>query len=267
MNESLKEVIRSRCRDLEIPLVGITDVRRWEEPPFQPWMPEEFYPRSIFPEAASVIVIGLPVSLPALETSPSIYYRELYTTVNALLDQHTYRMAEFLTSRGYPSVFVPRDGYGNIEVLLKNPVAFFSHRHAAYLAGLGTFGINNMILTPEYGPRVRFGSVLTTAPLPSDPVREDQLCIRCMRCVEMCPSSALAKDDYPEGRTDKHACATWSAGLHRRYISPCGICIKVCPVGEDRTWYGREDISVYTDRNKDPVLHRSWDHVRRYGGK
>ncbi len=267
MNESLKEIIRSRCRDLEIPLVGVADVRRWEEPLFLPRVPEEFYPRSIFPEAESVIVIGLPVSLPALETSPSVYYRELYTTVNALLDQHTYRLAEFLTSKGHPSVFVPRDGYGSIEVLLKNPVAFFSHRHAAHLAGLGNFGVNNMILTAEYGPRVRFGSVLTTAQLPSDPIREDPLCIRCMRCVEMCPSSALEKEDYPEGKTNKHACASWSAKLHHHYISPCGICIKVCPVGEDRKRFGREDASVYTDRKKNPGLHRAWDHVRKYGGK
>jgi epoxyqueuosine reductase QueG len=265
--DALKQSIRLRCREMEIPLVGIADVFRWEEPPFQPWMPEDFYPRSIFPEARSVIVIGLPIPLPVLETSPSIYYRELYTTVNALLDQYTYRLAAFLTTRGYPSIFIPRDGYGNIEVLLKNPVAFFSHRHAAYLAGLGNFGVNNMILTPEYGPRVRFGSVLTAARIPPDPVREEKICIRCMRCVEMCPSSALDDEDYPKGITDKHACASWSAELHRRYISPCGICIKVCPVGEDRKRYGKEDVSIYEDRKKDPALHQAWDHVRRYGGK
>ena len=63
--------------------MGVANVERWKDPPFQPWMAEEFYPQSIFPQAKSVIVIGLPVSLPVLETSPSIYYRELYNTVNA----------------------------------------------------------------------------------------------------------------------------------------------------------------------------------------
>ncbi len=230
-------------------------------------MPEPFYPRLIFPEAKSAIVIGLPISLPALETSPSIHYRELYMAVNSLLDQHTYRLAEYLTARGYPSVFIPRDGYGSIEVLLKNPVAFFSHRHAAFLAGLGTFGVNNMILTPEYGPRVRFGTVLTAAQLPPDPVSDVQLCIRCMRCVEMCPSSALVDRDYPDAVTDKYACASWSAELHRHFVSPCGICIKVCPVGEDRKRYGRMDVTVYSDPKKNPALHRAWEHVRQYGGK
>ena len=91
---------------MEIPLVGVANVERWEDPPFEPWVPEEFYPQSIFPEARSVIVIGLPIHLPVLETAPSVYYRELYTTVNILLDQYTYRLAAFLNELGHPSVFV-----------------------------------------------------------------------------------------------------------------------------------------------------------------
>jgi epoxyqueuosine reductase len=267
MDEGVKQAVLSRCRTMEIPLVGIANVERWEDPPFLPWMPEEFYPQSIFPEARSVIVIGLPIPLPVLETAPSIYYRELYNTVNSLLDQYTYRLASFLTDQGYPSVFVPRDGYGGIQVLLQNPIAFFSHRHAAYLAGLGVFGVNNMILTPEYGPRVRFGSIFTTAELPPDPILDVALCTRCMQCVQMCPSGALETKDYPQGRTDRYACAAHSAELNTRYISPCGICIKVCPIGEDRRRYGREDVSLYSSREQHPRHHQAWEHVRRYGGK
>jgi epoxyqueuosine reductase QueG len=267
MEDILKQRLLDRCRDMEIPLAGIANVGRWEDPPFQPWMPRDFFPHSIVPGARSVVVIGLPVELPVLETSPSIYYRELYNVLNSLIDQYSYRLAEFLNREGYPSVFVPRDGYGSIEVLLERPLAFFSHRHAAYLAGLGTFGVNNMILTPKYGPRVRFGSVITTAPLPADPVREDNLCVRCMRCVRLCPSSALSESDYPEGITDKKACATWSASLNRRSISPCGICIKVCPVGEDRIFYDRRDPTIYDQIAGESAYQRIWDHVRRYGGK
>jgi epoxyqueuosine reductase len=125
MNEELKRALLHRCESSEIPLIGVANVERWNEPLFLPWMPENFYPQSIFPEARSVIVIGLPISLPVLETSPSIYYRELYNTVNSLLNQYTYRLANFLNDRGYPSVFVPRDGYGSIKVLLENPSPSF----------------------------------------------------------------------------------------------------------------------------------------------
>ncbi|KAF1078147.1 4Fe-4S binding protein [Methanogenium sp. MK-MG] len=267
MTDDLKQKIQTKCREMGIPLFGIADVCRWEDPLLNRDMPEAFYPRSIWPETQSVIVIGLPVHLPALETSPSVWYREEYRTINSLLDQYTYRLAEFLNGQGYPSVSVPRDGYGHVSVLVDKPVSFFSHRHAAYLAGLGNFGVNNMLLTPQYGPRVRFGSILTAAPLPGDQVMEGQLCTRCMQCVEQCPVQALSEDDYPDGLTEKATCAGYSQTLEKHYLAPCGVCIKVCPVGEDRAHYHREDTGIYRNRAGAEGCHRAWEHVRRYGAR
>jgi len=266
-NRDLKKALLARCESMDIPLVGVASVDRWETPPFLPWVPKEFHPQSIYPEAKSVIVIGLPISLPVLETSPSIYYRELYTTVNSLLDQYTYRLANFLNENGKASIFVPRDGYGSIQVLVENPIAFFSHRHAALLAGLGTFGVNNMILTPEYGPRVRFGSILSSADLPPDHVLETQLCNHCMLCVKTCPSNSINREDYPKGLTDKKICSNYSAELNKHYVSPCGICVKVCPIGDDRMLYQRNNSEIYVDKNNFARYHRAWEHVRAYGGK
>jgi len=267
MTDTLKQEITRKCAELDIPLAGFAPADRWEVPPFEPWVPEEFRPQAIFPEARTVIVIGMPVSLPVVDTAPSIYYHELYRTVNALLDQNGYRIATFLTARGFPSVWVPRDGYGSISVLKEKPVAFFSHRHAAYLAGLGNFGINNTLLTPEFGPRVRFASIFTAADIPPDPVIEDPLCIRCMRCVSACPVNAIDGKDYPSGLTAKKACATRSEDLNKRFISPCGICIRVCPVGRDRALYHREDMGMYDEGDaRFSPYHRAWDHVRSYGG-
>ena len=268
MSAALKEEIRRQCAELDIPLVGFAPVDRWDEPRFDPWVPEAFRPRAIWPEANTVIVIGLPVTLPIIETAPSIWYHELYKTVNALLDQHGYRIATRLTGEGHPSVWVPRDGYGSIGVLKERPVAFFSHRHAAFLAGLGTFGINNTILTTEFGPRVRFAAIFTAAEIAPDPVMEGDLCTRCMRCVDACPVSALDGERYPAGLTNKRACADQSEDLSSRYISPCGICIKVCPVGKDRIRFNRNDPDIYHETGEDPSKYqRAWDHVRAYGGR
>ncbi len=211
------EAIRKKCEQLDVPLVGVAPVDRWDEEPFQPWVPPDFRPRNIYPEARSVVVIGLPVDLPVLETTPSIFYHELYNTVNRLLDESAYRIAVMLNGMGHPSIFTPRDGYGMLDVLKDRPLAFFSHRHAAYLAGLGTFGVNNMLLTPRYGPRVRFTSILTTAPLPPDPIMEEELCIRCMRCARSCPAQALEEKGYPEGLTLKDRCTEYNLGLAERY--------------------------------------------------
>ncbi|MBE0522760.1 MAG: epoxyqueuosine reductase [Methanosarcinales archaeon] len=267
MNSILKAEICEKCAHLDIPLVGVASTDRWKKPLFYPWIPEEFHPQSIFKEAVSVIVIGLPVSLPVIETTPSIYYHELYRTINTMLDQYGYRLSNFLNNKGYPSIFVPRDGYGDISILIENPVAFFSHRHAAYLAGLGNFGVNNTLLTKAYGPRVRFTSIFTSADLPPDPLMGKDLCIRCMDCVKCCPVGAIDEQDYPEGIINKKHCARYSEQLRNRYISPCGVCIKVCPVGDDRAHYERQDTSIYTDPKKNPEYQKSWEHVRQYGGK
>jgi epoxyqueuosine reductase len=268
MSDVLRQQIVSKCADLDIPLVGFAPAARWDEPRFEPWVPEAFRPRAIVPETNTVIVIGLSVSLPVLDTAPSIWYHELYRTVNILLDQNGYRIASALTAEGYPSVWIPRDGYGSIGVLKERPVAFFSHRHAAYLAGLGNFGVNNALLTPAFGPRVRFASIFTTAEIEPDAVMEKHLCIRCMRCVKACPVQALDGQDYPAGLTDKKTCATRSEALSNRFISPCGICIKVCPVGEDRKRFGREDMGMYDETSPVAGQYSSgWKHVRSYGGR
>ena len=214
-----------------------------------------------------MIVIGLPVQLPILETAPSIYYHELYKTVNILLDIKAYEISNFLTEMGYPSIYLPRDGYGDIDVLLKKPMAFFSHKHAAFLAGMGSFGENNVILTEEYGPRVRFTSIFTTAQIEGDKIKGIDLCEHCKRCVSQCPVNAI-----PEGKgseefplpMDKLSCASRSKKLREKFISPCGICIKVCPVGNDRKKFNKKDMSIYSVKNETKYSN-AWDHVKRYG--
>ena len=277
--KSIKEKLIDKVKEMDIPLVGFAPVERWADPPeelpnkFKDWIPEEFWPQSIYPEAKTVIVIGLPVQLPIVETAPSIYYHELYNIVNTLLDSKGYEISNFLTEEGYPSIFLPRDAYGNIEVLLKNPVAFFSHKHAAYLAGMGSFGENNVILTKEYGPRVRFTSIFTTAVIEGDPIPGEDLCTHCKRCITQCPVNAISEGTEIEDDSDdffrpidKIACANRSKMLRNEFKSPCGICIKVCPVGMDRKAFNREDMSIYTDK-KDSKYRKAWNHVKKYGSK
>ncbi len=191
-----KEVLR-KSKSLGFPLVGFAPVKRWEHPPeelpnvLSPWIPEEFWPQSIYPEARTVIVIGLPVPLPIVETAPSIYYQELYKTVNSALDSKAYELANFLIEKSHGAIYLPRDAYGDIKILIDNPFAFFSHKHAAYLAGLGSFGHNNVLLTPQYGPRVRFTSIFTTVDIRAEPVKDKDLCKHYLLCVKNCPVKAI----------------------------------------------------------------------------
>ena len=88
----------------------------------------------------------------------------------------------------------------------------------------------------------------------------------------MCPAGALDEKSYPLGLTDKMSCASHSAKLNQLGISPCGICIKVCPVGDDRKLFQSRDINKYfrepeiLAQNPDAEEYRDWQHIRRYGG-
>ncbi len=271
--ETLKKELSRKCKFLGITLVGFVPVERWSSPPkelpniLSPWIPEEFWPQSIYPETKTVIVIGLPVPLPIVETAPSIYYHELYKTINAMLDSKAYEIANFLTEKGHGAIYLPRDAYGGVEILIEKPFAFFSHKHAAYLAGMGSFGHNNVLLTSQYGPRVRFTSIFTTAEIPASTIEIKDLCTRCLLCAKNCPVSAIPLNGEFPPPMDKKLCAIRSEQLRDEYRSPCGICIKVCPVGEDRELFGRKNMSIYSKDKKFEKYHKAWEHVRKYGSK
>jgi len=115
---------------------------------------------------------------------------------------------------------------------------------------------------------VRFGSVITSAELPGDPVMDEQLCTRCLRCVDICPVKAIGEEDYPRSLTDKTACASRALELAGKFASPCGFCIKVCPIGEDRKLYGREELDIYNEEDvRFDRYHKAWKHTRSYGSR
>lgn len=80
--------------------------------------------------------------------------------------------------------------------------------HAAVEAGLGTLGLNLMLLTPEYGPRVILTGVLTSAALEPDTPLTTPLCPgeTCGRCLLACPADAVL-----QWGLDKQKCAPYAS--------------------------------------------------------
>jgi len=79
-----------------------------------------------------------------------------------------------------------------------------SIRHAAVAAGLGEFGWLSIVITPEFGPRNRFGVILTTAELEPDPLYGGpKLCNpdKCHICSDVCPTKAIGSHAAGESRT------------------------------------------------------------------
>jgi epoxyqueuosine reductase QueG len=77
-----------------------------------------------------------------------------------------------------------------------------SLRHAAIAAGLGAFGLHNLVVHPKLGTRVIFAAVLTKLDIASDPPLENNPCTACRLCIQACPAGALVV----EGKTDMLKC-------------------------------------------------------------
>jgi epoxyqueuosine reductase QueG len=267
-SELKKKIIR-KARQLGADLIGFASINQWQE--HQDVKPE-FYPQHLFSFTKTVIVLGVPILSPMLDTTPSIVYSELYNTTNRLLDDIAYQLSVYLNKQTYRTVFFPRDAYGDISILVKKPEAAFSHVIAGKYAGIGTIGYNHTLLTKEYGPRVRLVSIFTDAEITPDNLIEKELCIKCELCGKCCPTSAFTTTENLIANMDKFKCAEYHAQLKNEYHYPCGVCIKVCPIGKDRKLYGNNSIKYLNEKNElnqDPSANKysDWVHIRSFGSK
>jgi len=152
-NTGLKNRIIQFCRDAGADLIGFASVERWDE---ANEVPPQFRPQSLWEPARTIIVMGVGMPLPIIETTPSILHKETYTTSNSVLDAMAFNLVRYLIRMGSAAYFFTRDGYSSLRIFRYKPTAAFSHKMAAKYAGLGTVGLSNCLLTPEFGSRVRF---------------------------------------------------------------------------------------------------------------
>ena len=234
----VKEKIYKKARALGANLVRSCSVNKWKNIPIQE---PQFWPQNIWSWSKNVIVLGIPLFAPMMATTPSMVYQELYDTSNRVLDDMSYRLANYIvTDLGYRAIFFPRDCYYNIEALVENPNAAFSHVVAGYYAGIGTMGDSHNLLSKEFGPRMRIVSIITDAPIEEDGMLEEELCIHCKKCLKNCPVQCFTQGEGKIYEMDKVACTKHHVDIKNQRHWPCGVCASVCPVGEDMKAYTKE---------------------------
>ncbi|MGD0803416.1 MAG: 4Fe-4S double cluster binding domain-containing protein [Candidatus Bathyarchaeia archaeon] len=162
-------------------------------------------------------------------------YCGLYTTVNAALDRAAFMVAKKIQGKGFQAYTIPASSMLNNGKL----EATFSHKVAANLAGLGWIGKNCLLITPEYGPRVRLATVLTDAPLSTgSPIKNR--CGDCTRCTDICPSKAILgrafdSDELRDMRLNAELCDGYTEDRIKTFGDVnCGLCVYVCPHGNKK---------------------------------
>jgi epoxyqueuosine reductase len=162
------------------------------------------------------------------------YRHHAYDVVNLRLDQLTGRLASALQGVGHRVLPVPASQTVSEEKLC----AIFSHKMGAHLAGLGWIGKNCLLITPEAGPRVRWATVLTDAPLAATGRAMEERCGSCSECVDTCPVRAITGEPFRETdardvRLDARSCRVYQEEMKEKVGFPvCGMCLYSCPHGQ-----------------------------------
>lgn len=280
--------VKAKARELGADLVGIArgaTLDRFPPDPARPMTPGRITPD----DSKSVIVIARKLLAGTSRLRGADDRHKQYSTELVLsdLEDVELKLVYFLEDAGFASITVPPvhfdprqyDPQGDT----RGPLAL---AHAAVEAGLGTLGLNLMLLTPGYGPRVLLGAVLTGCPLEPDRPLAEPLCPgeACGRCLLACPADAIGQWTLDKARCaplaspygfsylmdhvermvrapraeqlellkSKESFMAWQSILRGVGVySGCTRCVDVCPVGRDYETHLRDVQDEIPERTSD----------------
>ena len=222
----LKESIRYQLMNGGADLVGFADISGLNDPAYQGF--------------STAISIGVKLFDSVIDTithAPTHLYLHHYETVNKKIDSITLSGGVYLENLGYKAL--PIAASQSDPNRKEEKIAFFSHKTAARLSGLGHIGRSALMVTRDYGPRVRFGTLLTNLLIEHDTPMLDNLCGACTACVQACPAQAIKGNLYEIGAPRDSIYDAFACHDHiKKYFSingggkVCGICIQRCPLGK-----------------------------------
>lgn len=156
-----------------------------------------------------------------------------YIDTNRLITEINEHLAQVLQGWGFHAAVTPPTHNFDTKHLMSD----WSHKHVAYIAGLGNFGIHHLLIT-ERGCCGRLGSMVTDAVIRPSERADGECCLAkynnsCRLCMQNCVAGALSDDGF-----DRHACHALlleNAEMHRQegLADVCGKCSSVVPCSFD----------------------------------
>jgi epoxyqueuosine reductase len=224
MREFNQDFLQTMKEKLDIDIIGAASVEKSTE--------LKDKAMQFLPTVKSVIVFAKEtykevVSLvgPSKETGEAEVGEVLTVHANYIygrLNRAVHEVAHLFRKEGYRSIpLCAAPGFITDQRFFK---ALFSYKHAAELAGVGTIGRNSLLITPEFGPRVRLACLLTEAPVEESPRIKGDLCTQCGACIRVCPAQAIEEPQTGQPYAiNRFACRSYrQAGL------VCSVCLKAC---------------------------------------
>ena len=251
--QSNEEKIKDFTRKAGVGLVGIAGEGRFAGPP-------SLDPTYILKGARSIISMALPMNVPAIYDFLSKKSHGPHNLEQLKSCQRMHRISgelvDYIKSLGYKAAAVPPNNTYRRSLDPFSTRPSFSHRFGAVAAGMGTFGLSGNVVTGKYGAAVYLGTVVTDAPLKSDPVMppRDTMDNRCRTC-RLCDKSCTLR----MFRDDEEEYLLINGELHARgkrdNLDLCNMpCFGLHGISSDKKWtnWGRHWIPEYIDRRPDP---------------
>lgn len=217
------EILRKKVLEWGASIVGFADL--------EGLVPES---RKSLKTGISIVVRLSNIIIDEIKNGPTLTYAYHYRTINQLLDSIAIKSSNLIQSWGFEALPVP----ASQTVGSKKLEGLISHKMVATRAGLGWIGKNALLITPQYGPRVRLVSVLTDLSLESSRPISESKCGKCLLCVKTCPSGALKGRNWTlnarrESLIEVNLCHEITDSNRKILGEPvCGMCISVCPIGK-----------------------------------
>lgn len=238
MQTKIDQMIDDYCRENNIERIWKPVIVRFADAESPMWerfkelvLDTHLTPQDLLAEAAVVLSYFLPfvreVAISNVQGErPSETWARAYVTTNKMAAVLNEQLTDVIEEMGYTAA-IPVSAGTFDETILKSD---WSQRHIAWLAGHGTFGINNMLIS-DLGSCGRYFSVVTSLPVtPGQPVEEERCLYKrdgsCHVCIDRCPVDAFSKDGFAradcferllENRTDKipgaQVCGKCDVGL------------------------------------------------------
>jgi epoxyqueuosine reductase len=185
------------CNSLGVSLPGAARVRPL------PQVPESFSPRSVLPEADSVICYGVPIPKGVVygRSSPLDSYWRYCNMAYRLLDAASSRLCVLLEEKGELAAplygcFPWKIAGGGYRGLV--PLVYWAEE-----AGLGRLTRSGLLASPVHGTRLLLGGVVTTMKMEhSNRISGHPCPDGCRACLDSCPVSAIAEN----GQVDHNLC-------------------------------------------------------------
>jgi len=221
-------ILQDLISKLDVDAVGVTSLAEWKGTKL-----EETALR-LLPEARSVVVFAKEISPEILDLSthsrtvgaPSMddLLNAEANYINSQLNEAAFDFAKACRDLGLKALTLPAAGCPLDNRFLD---AVFSYKHAGQAAGLGKMGWHSLLITPDFGPRVRMAVCLTQAELEPTKTEFALQCESCGICLDNCPAKALVEPQAGELYTiNKFACSSF-----RNASGGCSECMRVCPEG------------------------------------